>query len=293
MKVEIKKIDACRRQLNIEIEKERVIQKFDEVYSRIGREVKVKGFRLGKVPRDILERDYKDLVYQEVLKELIPEICKEVVEKDKIPLVDSPQISDIFLNKESLSFKATVEVKPEIKIDGYKKIKINYKRIEVSEEEVKKVIDKLKEERNLTGELTDEFARRFGYFNLKELEEAIKIQLYFEKQNLQRKSLEDQIIKKLLENTTFSLPSSLVNKRLEELVEREKFNLALRGIEDEQIKSKEKDLREKFKKLAEEEARIYLILERIAIQENIPLDENIPRNVMEFLLKEAEWTEGG
>ena len=293
MRVEIKKLDSCKRELNIEVEKERVIQEFDEVYNRIGKEVRVRGFRPGKVPRDILEKSYQDIAREQVIKELIPEICKEVIEKDRLSIVDSPQISDIFLDKESLSFKVTCEVKPEIKIDGYKRIKINCKKIEVSEDEIRKIIKTLKEERRLEEELTDDFAHRFGHFNLSDLEETMRSQLYLEKQSLQRQSLEDQIIQNILRLTSFSLPSSLVNKRLTELVEREKFNLALRGIPEEQIKSKEKDLREKLRENAEEQVRIFLILEKIAIQENIPLDEDMPRNVMEFLLSQAVWIEQG
>ena len=289
MKAEIKKLDSCKRELNIEVDKERVIKKFDEVYNRIGEKVEVKGFRIGKAPRNILERDYKDLASQEVIKELIPEVCKEIIEREKIPIVDSPHVTNVLLNLESLSFKITFEVKPEVRISGYKRIKINCKKIEVSEDEIRKVIETLKEERRLEGELTDDFAHRFGHLNLSDLEETIRSQLYLEKQSLQRQSLEDQIIQNLLRLTSFSLPSSLVNKRLAELVEREKFNLALRGIPEEQIRSKEKDLREKLKENAEEQVRIFLILEKIATQENIPLDENMPRNVMEFLLSQAIW----
>jgi len=288
MKVEIKKLDSCKRQLNIEVDREKVKQKFDEVYNRIGKEIRIKGFRTGKAPRHILERDYKDLASQEVLKELIPQVCKEVIEENRLSIIDLPQISDIHIDRESLIFKASCEVKPEIKIDGYRNIKVNYKKIEVSGDEIKKVIQALKEERKEEN-LTDEFAHRFGCSDLRELEEMIQAQIYLERHNLQRQSLEEQIIQNLLKLTSFPPPSSLVDRRLNELVEREKIDLALRGIREDEIKKRESELREKLKDTAEKQVRVFLILEKIAQEENFILDENMPRNVMEFLLSQAVW----
>lgn len=288
MKVEIKKLDSCKRQLNIEVDRERVKQKFDEVYNRIGKEIRVRGFRTGRAPRYILERDYKDLVSQEVLKELIPEVCKEAIEKNGLFIVDLPQVSDVHIDGESLIFKASCEVKPEIKISGYTNIKVNYKKTGVSEDEIERVIQALKEERRQET-LTDEFGRRFGCSDLRELKEVIQAQIYLEKYSLQRQSLEEQIIQSLLRLASFPLPSSLVNKRLEELVEREKIDLALRGIREEEIKKKESELREKLKDIAEKQVRVFLILEKIAQEENFILDENMLKNVMEFLLSQAVW----
>ncbi len=288
MKVEIKKLDSCKRQLNIEVDKEKVRQKFDEVYNRIGKEIRIKGFRTGKAPRHILERDYKDLVSQEVLKELIPQICKEVIEENRLSIVDSPQVSDIHIDRESLIFKASCEVKPEIKIDSYRNIKVNYRKIEISESEIERVIQALKEERKQEA-LTDGFAHRFSCSDLRELKEVIQAQIYLEKYSLQRQSLEEQIIQNLLKLASFPLPFSLVNRRLEELVEREKIDLALRGIREDEIKKREAELRDKLKDTAERQVKVFLILEKIAQEENFILDENMSRNVMEFLLSQAVW----
>ena len=71
MKVEVKKVDAVRHELKFEIPKERVSQKFDEVYKELGKIVKVKGFRPGKVPRQILESQHSGTAQEEVLQKLL------------------------------------------------------------------------------------------------------------------------------------------------------------------------------------------------------------------------------
>jgi len=79
IKIAIKKVDAVKRELRFEIPKERVSQKFDEVYKELGKIVKVKGFRPGKVPRHILESQHGGKAKEEVLRKLVPEIYHEGV----------------------------------------------------------------------------------------------------------------------------------------------------------------------------------------------------------------------
>ncbi|HNV24580.1 MAG TPA: trigger factor family protein, partial [Candidatus Omnitrophota bacterium] len=90
MKVEIKKIDAIKRELKFQIPKEKVNATFEQVYADIGKVAKVKGFRPGKVPRPILESHYGSLAREEVLKKIIPEAYQEGLEQEKILPIDMP-----------------------------------------------------------------------------------------------------------------------------------------------------------------------------------------------------------
>ena len=78
MKVEVKKVDEVKRELKFEIPKERVSQKFDEVYKELGKIIKVKGFRPGKVPRHILESQHSGKAKEEVLRKLVPEVYHHI-----------------------------------------------------------------------------------------------------------------------------------------------------------------------------------------------------------------------
>ena len=116
MKIEVKKTEQGKRELAIEVSGEVVSKKFDHIYNEIAKEAKIPGFRPGKAPRDLLEKHYSSLAHEEVLKNLIPEVYGQAIDAEKLEVVDLPQISVVKLERDKLSFTATVEIKPEIRI---------------------------------------------------------------------------------------------------------------------------------------------------------------------------------
>ena len=288
MKINVKKIDQNKRQLTVEVNGEIVTKKFEDVYAQIAKDARVPGFRPGKAPRDILEKHYSGIAHEEVLKSLIPEIYGQAVDSEKLDVVDLPQVSDVKLDKDNLSFTATVEIKPEIAIKDYKGIKINYKDIEVTAEQVKAKLDSIKESRKIET-IDSALARSLGYPTVADMEKALGSQIYLQKENEQRIKIEEEIIKHLIGAANFNLPSSLVERQLSEMVSHAKVELALRGVSEEEIKNQESKLREQLKPQAEERVKIYLTLETIAKKENIALTEQMPSRTMEFLLREASW----
>jgi len=292
VKINVKKIDQNKRQLTVEVNGEVVTKKFEDVYGQIAKDAKVPGFRPGKAPRAILEKHYSGIAHEEVLKSLIPEIYGQAVDSQKLDVVDLPQVSDVKLDKDSLSFTATVEIKPEITIKDYKGIKINYKDIEVTAEQVKAKLDSIKESRKIET-IDDSLTKSLGYLTVADMEKALESQIYLQKENEQRIKIEEEIIKHLISAANFNLPSSLVERQISEMVSHAKVELALRGAPQEEIKNQETKLREQLKPEAQERVKIFLILEAIAKKENIALTEQMPSRTMEFLLREADWHKQG
>ena len=68
-----------------------------------------------------------------------------------------------------------------------------------------------------------------------------------------------------------------------------KLDLALKGIQREKIEAQEEKMLKDLEPEAKRQVKVYLILSSIAKRENIPVDEHMPRKVMELLLKEADW----
>lgn len=290
MKTEVKKIDNSKVEIIIEVTGETVKNKFEDVFKKIGQEAKAPGFRPGHVPRDILEKEFSKTAHEQVLKELIPDLYTQAVKNESLDVVDLPDISDVKLDRNNLSFKATVEVSPEIKLKSYKGIKLNYEKIGVSPDEIKRSIDALKESRKLDS-LDDNFAKSLGYLNLAELEKAIERQIFIQKENQQRQKLENEILQGLTKDLDFKLPQSLVNRQLQDLLRQAKIDLAMKGASKEKIDEQEKELLKDLQPQAHNQVKIYLVLAEIAKKENIPLDNNMPRRVMELLLREANWIE--
>lgn len=290
MKIEAKKLDSTKREITVEVNGELVKNKFDVVFERIAKEAKVPGFRPGHAPREILEKHYSHQAHEQVLNELIPDVYNQAVEKEGLEVVELPNIFDVKLDKDSLSFKATVEVSPEIALKDYKGLKINYKKIQVSLDEVKRSIDSLKEMRKVEN-LDDNFARGLGYPDFSELEKALERQLFIQKENQQRQRIENEIIEELTKDLNFKIPEAMISRQLQDLIRQAKLDLALKGIPREKIEEQEKTLSQELEPEAKREVKVYLVLAKIAKYENIPQDEHMTQKVLEFLLRQANWQE--
>ena len=288
MKTEVKKIDDITREINVEVTGEVVKNKFEDVFGRIAKEAKVPGFRPGHAPRDILEKHYSSHAHEEVLKELVPEVYNQAIDQEKLDVIELPQITDVKLDRNSFSFKARVEIKPQINIKNYKGLKIKYKTISIANDEVTRSLDSVKEMRKLAA-IDDSFARSLGYPNVAELEGTVEKQLFIQKENQQRQEIENNIIEKVIGDVEFKLPQSLVSRQMQDMLKQAKVELAMRGVPREKIEEEEKKLLESIEPDARKQVKVYLVLSEIAKKENIQADDNMARRVMEFLLKEADW----
>jgi len=288
MKTEVKKIDQNKREINIEVNGEIVKNKFAAVFNEIAKKASIPGFRPGHAPRELVEKNFRAEAEETVLKELLPDVYQQALEKEGIKPLDLPQISEVKLEADRLSFKATVEVLPTINLKKYKGIRINYNKIEVSQEELDKSLNSLKVQHKLDT-LDDNFAKGMGYPNLEALKDALEKQIFIQKDNLQQKRIENEVIEQIMQGLDFSLPSSLVNRQLDNLVKEAKLDLALRGVSKEEIEKEEENITKQLLPRAERQVKVYLVFAEIAKRESIPQDENMLPKVMEFLLKEADW----
>ena len=299
MKIETKKIDATRIQLGIEVPSEVVKKKFDDVYEKLGQEAKIPGFRPGKAPRDVLEKHHSRTAREEVIRNLIPEAYKDSLEREKINVVELPEISEVKLESNVLSFKAVVEVRPEIELKDYKNLKLKYQKVTLAPDEIDKTLDKLKEahkwfdyahhERQV---IDDKFARGLGYATVTAMRGSIERQLLVQKENDARYQLQEDLLKQIMGQVNFKVPQSLVGRRLEELIREAKVQLGMRGATKEQIASQEDKLRKELFPEAEAQVKTFLVLEEIAKKEGISQDdEHLSQRVIEFLLSQANWIE--
>ncbi|MFH1457600.1 MAG: trigger factor [Candidatus Omnitrophota bacterium] len=288
MKTEIKKLEGTKRELNIEVSGEVVKSKFEDVFAKISKSAKVAGFRPGHAPRDILEKHYASSAHEQVLKELVPDIYHEAIHKEGLDVVDYPQITDVKLERGKLAFKATFEISPEIEVRDYKGIKVSSKSIRVDQDEIKRSLDALKESRKIDA-ADDLFARSLGYPNLAELENAVSRQIFLQKDSEERQRIEHELIEHVLKDLNFKAPKSMVDRQLQDLVRQSKVNLAMKGLPREKIEEQEGVLTKELIPTAEKQVRVYLVLAAIAKKENMPLDDQMPRRAVEFLLREADW----
>lgn len=290
MNIQLKKIDGTKREINIEVTGDIVKNKFEAAFKKIGLEAKVAGFRPGHVPRDILEKNFFSAANEYVIRELIPEIYDQAIAKESLDVLGLPGISDVKLDRSMLSFKAQVEVRPEINLKNYKGIKLKFRKIEVGLEDIKRHIDSLKESRKADN-VDDAFAKSLGYPNLPQLEKAIETQIFIQKQRQQHNDLEEELINNVMSELDFKVPEALINRQIEELVKQIKLDMLLKGAPADKIQERENALPQELYPQAKEQVRVYLVLSEIARKENIPQDEHMSQKAIELLFREADWEE--
>ena len=296
MKVDVKKVDALKRELRFEVPKDRVSKTMEEIYGEVAKVAKVKGFRQGKVPRNILVSTHGKAVQEETIKKLIPEVYHEGLTKENIDPIDLPEIGDVNLKDGMLTFTATLDIRPEVKVKNYKGIKVQRKSSKVTEEDINKTLEVFKKGQGTEGkEITvdDAFARGLGFPNLEEFKGALARQLEMDKDRQSRADVEQQIVDVLLKDAKFIVPQSLLKKQMDYRIHDARKHYKSHGMPDEEIQKKEGELREQLKDAVERDVRVYMLFQEIAKEENIAAaqGENVMMKVMEFLLKEADWQE--
>jgi trigger factor len=146
MNIKIKEIEGSRRIFEVEIPADVIFGKLEEVYCEIQKEAEIPGFRAGKAPRYLIETHYKDKAREEVKRRLISDHIIKAVKDSGIAMIGAPQVSDIiFETGKPLKFKAEVNVRPEVKLKSYKGLKVKKDNVQVSTEDVDKVIEELRD----------------------------------------------------------------------------------------------------------------------------------------------------
>ncbi len=146
VKVEIEDVKPSSKKFHIEVPEEKVKQKREEIISHLKKTANIKGFRKGKIPKSIIEQTYKKEIDEDVQRELIAEAYEFAIEDNKIKTVSEPVFTSVEYEKDKpLKFVVTVDVKPEIELKEYKGIEIEKKEITVSEEDMEKTINQLRD----------------------------------------------------------------------------------------------------------------------------------------------------
>jgi trigger factor len=146
-KVEIKKQKENEVKLKIEIDKIKINSKLDKVYNDASYQIKIPGFRKGRIPKNILNLHLgKGYFYDKTTEELIPECYLEAIKKNDIKPINQPEIKVIQIEEDKpLIFEATVQVIPEVKLDSFDKISIQKEDIKVTNTDVNNEIRRIQE----------------------------------------------------------------------------------------------------------------------------------------------------
>ncbi|MBO8163785.1 MAG: trigger factor [Brevibacillus sp.] len=141
------KVENNQGVLTVEVDAEKVDRALDEAFKKVVKKVTVPGFRKGKIPRKIFEARFGvESLYQDALDILLPEAYGQAVKETGIEPVDRPEVDIEQMGKgQKLIFKATVTVKPEVKLGEYKGLEVEPKDFTVTDEDVEAELKHMQE----------------------------------------------------------------------------------------------------------------------------------------------------
>ena len=156
MDIEIEEVDSCNKKIKFVIPYNNYKKEVDKYYQKLGREVKVPGFRKGKVPASLLEKQFGPDVKKEVLSNLISnELNKAIAEKD-LRAIGQPHLLEVNAEEDTdISVSASVEVLPSIDIKDYSSIEMEMKIPRITDEEVDQAIEAFRQRKAKTVEIID------------------------------------------------------------------------------------------------------------------------------------------
>ncbi|CAM5794513.1 MULTISPECIES: trigger factor [Brevibacillus] len=141
------KLENNQGVLTVEVDATQVDAALDQAFKKVSKKVNVPGFRKGKVPRKMFEARFGvESLYQDALDIILPTAYGQAVRETGIEPVDRPEVDVEQMEKgKSLIFKATVTVKPEVKLGEYKNLTIEPKEFAVTDEDVDAELKRMQE----------------------------------------------------------------------------------------------------------------------------------------------------
>ena len=143
----VNNVEANKYELAIEISPEEFEDALQKAYLKARKNIAIPGFRKGKAPRKVIEKTYGENVFFEDAVNLVyGPVVNAALEESKLDIVAQPQVDVEEISKEvGVKLKAVVVTKPEVEIDGYKGIEVAKEVALVTDDDVAKEVDKLRE----------------------------------------------------------------------------------------------------------------------------------------------------
>ena len=144
MKTSIKKEDKCKVKLTVNLDAEEIKAIVKDVEKAFVREAQLPGFRKGKIPLELIRKEFANGLKQEIQRAMFQKHYAEAVKAEKVDEVALANIEDVSYDENGGSFVATVEVKPEFKLPTYKGLKITLNDTTVKDEAVQDQMTRLR-----------------------------------------------------------------------------------------------------------------------------------------------------
>ncbi|PYV50231.1 MAG: trigger factor [Acidobacteria bacterium] len=139
---------STKREIEVEIPPEEVSRETEVLIQKYQKLARIPGFRRGHVPASIIRQRFSQDIQNDVIDALVPKYFRKETERLGVVPISQPRVTDLHANEgKPMHFKASFEVMPEIKIEGYKELRAEHPEISVTNEEVEESLKNLREQK--------------------------------------------------------------------------------------------------------------------------------------------------
>lgn len=158
MNTTIEKLENNQVKLNIEIDAETAEKEYNKACKRLAQRVNIPGFRKGKAPRVILEKNIgAESIKRDVLDYMLPGVFAEAISKNDLNIITEPYLeSYTFELGKPVTVVAKMELKPEVKLEQYKDLEIEVEEYKPAENAMEKELDELADKFTSLQKVTDD-----------------------------------------------------------------------------------------------------------------------------------------
>jgi len=179
--INVEDLSPVKKKMSLEIPWDNVKHELDAVYQEVGKKAKIKGFRPGKIPRKILETYFKDQAEEETITNIVNKYYWQALEGKGIIPVSRPEIDqDGIKDNTNFSFSASFETEQEFEPCHYKGIDVEKEQIKVTDDDVQKRIDEIRQMFATMEEVTEDRPADNGDFVVMDFEGTLNGEKYKE-----------------------------------------------------------------------------------------------------------------
>ncbi|PIE24167.1 MAG: trigger factor [Planctomycetota bacterium] len=146
MDVRVEEVGPCRKRLSVTVPAETVKKHVDAAYKAANQQVRLKGFRPGRIPRKVLQKQMGDAILAHAKEDLVSESFREAIGSQKLDIVGSPRLDiseDSISETEALSYTVDCDLRPEVTVGDIKSIALERNSSEPTDEEMQGALDQL------------------------------------------------------------------------------------------------------------------------------------------------------
>ena len=278
----------CQKSLRVHVGLDAIAPIRTLIIGEFQKRTTLPGFRKGKVPTDLVERQYAQPIQDETLHRVTKQTLEQAVKTYDLRPVGPFELHRAdFDQQQGLMLEATVEVEPAFPLRDYKGMALKRPAADMTAHDVEQGLAQLQDsmaqleptpdgqskERKVPA-LDDELAKDLGFKTLAELKEHLTAKFLEQKRQAQAQALEAALCDELLKRHVFEIPPTLVSHQTERLTRDFKARLLLSGKSETDAEEELKKFTEQLRRSAERNVKLAFIIERIADQESLSVSQD-------------------